>query len=166
MKRFLPIVAIAALGLAACEQTPTEPSANGSAVTTVSTLAPMSAGERGSHRINNWHLHDLPYGSATFIDEFGVTHKDYDIWPLVWEDYTESDFPKVSCNDGAEKLLVGQFGVVNGSKFAAGTCRNSLYIIQLQVNATGARAPAKWEMLDLGFGAAFPYLIYYRLTPR
>lgn len=119
------------------------------------TAAPMS--KRGSW--NGWHIHDLPYGSDFYTDETGLRHEDYNIWPVIWPDYPSEASPVVYCIDGAEKMLVGGDG---GSKLAAGTCRNDLYIIQIQLNASDAPAPAGWTALSLGNG----FTLYYRLTPR
>lgn len=123
----------------------------------VAAAAPMNA-NRGSW--NNWHVHDLPYGTEPYTDAEGLVHKDYDIWPVIWPDYPSAQSPVVYCIDGAEKLLVGGDG---GSKMASGTCRNDLYIIQIRLNASDAPAPSgKWTPLPLGNGLTF----YYRLTPR
>lgn len=148
MKRFLPVVAIVALGLAACEQTPTEPSADGTAVATVSTLASMSA--RGSW--NNWHVHD---GGMGEVDETGLRHEGYEIWPVIFgDDYKTSPSLWVYCPDGIEGH--------GGSKPGSGTCQSSLYIIPVKLNASDAPAPRKWTALPLGGGLT----LYYRLIPR
>ncbi len=128
----------------------------------VAAAASMSA-NRGSW--NNWHVHDLPYGTPQYTDETGLRHEDYSIWPLIWPDYVSNESLLVYCTDAAEKLLVGEVGVVNGSKFASGTCRNDLYVIQIRVNLDpDAPVPSEhagWEALDLG-----PFIFYYRLTSR
>ena len=146
-----------AFGLVACDST----------VAPESVLAPegnaaaasMTA-NRGSW--NGWHVHDLAYGTEPYTDEKGLRHEDYNVWPVIWPDYPSDESPVVYCIDGAEKLLVGGDG---GSKLAAGTCRNDLYIIQIKVNASDAPAPAPgsgWTALPLGNG----FTLYYRLTPR
>ncbi len=112
--------------------------------------------ERGSW--NNWHVHDLEFGAEPFTDANGLRHEDYSIWPVIWPDYPSDESPVVYCTDGAEKALVGGDG---GSKQAAGTCRNDVYIIQIQLNASDAPAPAKWTALPLG-----DLTLYYRLTAR
>jgi hypothetical protein len=125
----------------------------------LATAASMTA-HRGSW--NGWHVHDLPYGSAQYTDETGLRHEDYNIWPVIWPDYPSDDSPVVYCIDGAEKALVGGDG---GSKLAAGTCRNDRYIIQIQLNASDAPAPAEgsgWTALPLGNG----FTLHYRLSPR
>lgn len=125
----------------------------------VAPAASMTA-NRGSW--NGWHVHDLPYGSEFYTDAEGLRHEDYNIWPVIWPDYPSDQSPVVYCIDGAEKELVGGDG---GSKVAAGTCRNELYIIQIKVNASDAPAPAEasgWTALPLGNG----FTLYYRLTPR
>lgn len=116
---------------------------------------PQSA--RGSW--NNWHVHDLPYSAEQYTDETGLRHEDYNIWPVIWPDYPSDEAPVVYCIDGAEKVLVGGDG---GSKLAAGTCRNDLYIIQIQLNDSDEPAPQGWTALPVGGGLTF----YYRLTPR
>ncbi|HSM36313.1 MAG TPA: hypothetical protein VK837_07960, partial [Longimicrobiales bacterium] len=111
---------------------------------------------------NNWHVHDLPYGTAQYTDAEGLRHEDYNIWPVIWPDYPSEASPVVYCTDGAEKALVGGDG---GSKVASGTCRNELYIIQIKVNASDAPAPAEgsgWIPLPLGNG----FTLNYRLTAR
>ena len=123
----------------------------------LSTTAAAKVSAPGSW--NNWHVHDLAYGSAPYTDAEGLRHEDYNIWPVIWPDYPSDASPVVYCNDGAEKVLVGGDG---GSKVAAGTCRNDLYIIQIQVNASDAPAPAGWTALPLGNG----FTLYYRLTLR
>jgi hypothetical protein len=125
----------------------------------VAAAASMSA-NRGSW--NNWHVHDLPYGAEPYTDAEGLRHEDYNIWPVIWPDYPSDESPVVYCIDGAEKVLVGGDG---GSKLAAGTCRNDRYIIQIQLNASDAPAPAErsgWIALPLGNG----FILYYRLTAR
>jgi hypothetical protein len=165
----LTVVALGAWLAAACSgQTPVGPSlqvealrtADGTAAaaTSAAAAAPLSA--RGSW--NGWHVHDLAYGSVSFTDANGLMHEDYNIWPVIWPDYPSDESPVVYCTDGAEKALVGGDG---GSKLAAGTCRNELYIIQIQLNASDAPAPAEssgWTALPLGNG----FTLYYRLTPR
>jgi len=124
-----------------------------SLVALAAAAAPVSA-DRGSW--NNWHVHD---GAAVpFTDASGLRHEDLSIWPLIWPDYPSDESPVVYCTDGAEKALVGGDG---GSKLAAGTCRNDLYIIPIQLNASDAPAPAGWMALPLG-----GVTLYYRLTPR
>ena len=108
---------------------------------------------------NNWHVHDLAPPAEPYTDENGLRHEDYSVWPLIWPDYPSEEAPVVYCNDGAEKLLVGGDG---GSKLAAGTCRNDLYIIQIKANASDAPAPRGWSAQPLGNG----FTLYYRLTPR
>ena len=160
MKDSLYLGAVAlflALGLVACD----------SAVAPEAVLAPADNSfaasmteNRGSW--NGWHVHDLPYGSTQYTDENGLRHEDYNIWPVIWPDYPSEESPVVYCIDGAEKVLVGRDG---GSKLAAGTCHNELYIIHIQLNASDAPAPAErsgWTALPLGNGLTF----YYRLTPR
>lgn len=125
----------------------------------VAAAASMSSSRGAWH---NWHVHDLPYGTQPYTDADGLRHEDYNIWPVIWPDYASDPSLVVYCIDGAEKLLVGGDG---GSKVAAGTCRNEIYIIQIQVNASDAPAPADgsgWVGLPLGNGFTF----YYRLTPR
>jgi hypothetical protein len=146
-----------ALGPVACE----------SPVAPESVLAPAGnaaattlTANRGSW--NGWHVHDLAPPAEPYTDANGLRHEDYNIWPAIWPDYPSDKSPVVYCTDGAEKALVGGDG---GSKLAAGTCRNELYIIQIQLNASDAPAPAErsgWTALPLGNGFTF----YYRLTPR
>jgi hypothetical protein len=144
-----------ALGLVACDSAPESvlaPAGNAAA-------ASMTA-NRGSW--NNWHVHDLAPPAEPYTDANGLRHEDYNIWPVIWPDYPSDESPVVYCTDGAEKALVGGDG---GSKLAAGTCRNELYIIHIQLNASDAPAPAEpsgWTALPLGNG----FTLYYRLTPR
>ncbi len=126
-----------------------------SLVALAAAAAPVSA-ERGSW--NNWHVHDLAASGATYTDPNGLRHEDYSIWPAIWPSYAEDEL-WVYCIDGAEKALVGGDG---GSKLAAGTCRNSEYIIPIRLNAPGAPAPAGWQSVDVGGGFTF----YYRLIAR
>src|SRR5690606_8879161 len=115
------------LGLVACEST----------VAPESVLAPAGnaatalTANRGSW--NGWHVHDLAPPAEPYTDADGLRHEDYNIWPAIWPDYPSDEAPVVYCTDGAEKALVGGDG---GSKLAAGTCRNDLYIIQIQLNAS------------------------------
>ena len=150
----LGVVLLTPLAFIACDSSvaPESVMAVGSDAAPASIMA-----NRGSW--NGWHLHDLPYGSPQYTDETGLRHEDYNIWPVIWPDYPSEASPVVYCTDGAEKLLVGGDG---GSKVAAGTCRNDLYIIQIQVNASDAPAPAGWTALPLGNG----FTLNYRLTPR
>jgi hypothetical protein len=144
-----------AILLAGCSDNPVAP--NAAQEDALSTAATAQKGERGSW--NNWHVHDLDYGEAPYTDENGLRHEDYNLFPMIWSDYPSEESPVVYCMDGAEKFLIGGDG---GSKLAAGTCRNELYIIQIQLNDDDAPAPAGWPSLDLGDLGTF----YYRLTPR
>lgn len=154
---YLGIVSLIGLGSVACDSTV----APDSVLAPVGNAATASMTEnRGSW--NGWHVHDLPYGSQQYTDESGLRHEDYNIWPVIWPDYPSAESPVVYCTDAAEKALVGGDG---GSKQAAGTCRNELYIIQIQLNASDAPAPggsSGWTALPLGNGLT----LHYRLTPR
>jgi len=146
-----------ALGLVACAS----PAAPESVLAPAGNAAAASmTANRGSW--NNWHVHDLAPPAEPYTDANGLRHEDYNIWPAIWPDYPSDESPVVYCTDGAEKALVGGDG---GSKLAAGTCRNELYIIHIQLNASDAPAPAEpsgWTALPLGNG----FTLYYRLTPR
>ena len=148
-------LATSAILLAGCSDSLVATDAAQEKAGSIASAAPLNV--RGSW--NGWHVHDLPYGSDFYTDETGLRHEDYNIWPVIWPDYPSEASPVVYCIDGAEKLLVGGDG---GSKLAAGTCRNDLYIIQIQLNASDAPAPAGWTGLPVGNGLTF----YYRLTPR
>jgi hypothetical protein len=151
-------LATSAILLAGCSDSLVAPDAAQEEALSAAAAAPMSA--RGSW--NNWHVHDLPYGAEWYTDETGLRHEDYNIFPVIWPDYPSEASPVVYCIDGAEKDLVGGDG---GSKYAAGTCRNDLYIIQIQRNASDAPAPTEgsgWTALPVGDGS----ILYYRLTPR
>jgi hypothetical protein len=145
------------LGLVACDSTVGSEAVLAPAD---NALAASMTENRGSW--SGWPVHDLPYGSPQYTDENGLRHEDYNIWPVIWPDYPSEESPVVYCTDGAEKNLVGGDG---GSKFAAGTCRNDRYIIQIQRNASDAPAPVErsgWTALSIGDGTT----LYYRLTPR
>jgi hypothetical protein len=154
---YLGAVSLTSLGFVACDSTVAPESVLAPAGNAA--VASMTANRRSW---NGWHVHDLPYGSPQYTDEDGLRHEDYNIWPVIWPDYPSEQSPVVYCIDGAEKALVGGDG---GSKLAAGTCRNDLYIIQIQLNDSDAPAPAErsgWTALPLGNG----FTLYYRLTPR
>lgn len=121
------------------------------------TLTTADKGARSAW--HNWHVHDLGYGEEPYTDEHGLRHEDWNLFPMIWPDYPSEASPVVYCMDGAEKFLIGGDG---GSKLAAGTCRNDIYIIQIQLDDPETPAPKGWTALPLGDLGTF----HYRLTPR
>lgn len=117
---------------------------------------PASA-DRGSW--NNWHVHD---GTAVpYTDASGLTHRGLAFFPTIFgSSYASTPSLWAYCTDATDKALVGGDG---GSKLAAGHCENDLYIIHLQINASGAPAPAGWTALA---PQANGFTVYYLLTPR